>query len=40
MVGKKGKKASAFGRAVETAPPPRHREPKMERGIKVPPKRQ
>ena len=36
---KKGKKASAFDKAVKTGPPPR-RERKMERGIKVPPKRQ
>ena len=36
---KKGKKASALDKAVKTGPPPR-RERKMERGIKVPPKRQ
>ena len=34
--GKKGKKASAFDKAGKTEP----RERKMERGIKVPPKRQ
>src|ERR1700693_30416 len=37
---KKGKKAGAFDKAGNTGPPSRHREPKMERGIKVPPKRQ
>ena len=37
--GKKGKKTSVFDKAVKAGPPPR-RERKMERGIKVPPKRQ
>ena len=36
----KGKKGSVFDRAGKVGPPARYHEPKMERGIKLPPKRQ